>query len=564
VRLRDPWGRARRSAASLVLTTGILAVACAPAAPVSPAATAAPAKPAAPAAAPSASPGASPAASPGAAVAPAPAAGAVAKVQPKGSITMVIESDGDTIHPKDGTTDNAMFVMGNVYDGLTARDWSTGTPKIVGKLAESFEQSTADPKTWRFKLRQGLKFINGEPVNADAVVNMVNFVTDPANPGLAIDEFGLNGAKATRIDEYTVDITTKEADAIYPSRVVRMGIPAPKWLASMPNDNSITQAVGSGPYKLVEFVKGDHFLLQANPDYWGPNKPRIAEIKIVFRNEAAVRGAMLQAGEVQLATLLTPEQAKQMPASIIELTGEAVGIKINPEHPVLKDLRVRQAINMSLDRKSMIDSLYGDVAEPLNGMMVRKSSLGWNPNLKEYPYDPAKAKQLVQDAGAVGQSIELISRNGVVPRVDEVTELFANQVNQSGLKVTVRSLEVGQWRAANRQVKPGETRTDLLLTSASDPVLDSSRTLNNYYKCGGVNAQWCDQEWTTKFNNVLGLSGDARAKGFQELWQVAYDQNVFTPLFGLNFIHGISPKLHWGTTKRYDLIRDFTEWTLDD
>ena len=144
---------------------------------------------------------------------------------------------------------------------------------------------------------------------------------------------------------------------------------------------------------------------------------------------------------------------------MVELTGEAVGIRINPEHPVLKDLRVRQAINMAFDRKSMIDSLYGDVAEPLNGQMVRKSSLGWNPNLKEYPYDPAKAKQLVQEAGAVGQSLELISRNGIFPRVDEVTELFANQVNQTGLKVTVRSLEVGQWRTVNRQVKPGEARS---------------------------------------------------------------------------------------------------------
>ena len=103
---------------------------------------------------------------------------------------------------------------------------------------------------------------------------------------------------------------------------------------------------------------------------------------------------------------------------------------------------MRQAINMAFDRQSMIDSLYGDVAEPLNGQIVRKSSVGWNPNLKEYPYDPAKAKQLVQEAGAVGQSLELISRNGYFPRIDEVTELFANQVNQTGLKVTVRSLEV--------------------------------------------------------------------------------------------------------------------------
>jgi peptide/nickel transport system substrate-binding protein len=273
---------------------------------------------------------------------------------------------------------------------------------------------------------------------------------------------------------------------------------------------------------------------------------------------------MIQAGEVQLATLLTPEAAKQMPASLIELTGESVGLKINTEHPVLKDLRVRQAINMGFDRKGMIDSLYGDVAEPLNGQLVRKTSLGWNPNLKDYPYDPARAKQLVQEAGAVGANITLISRNGVFPRVDEVTELFANQVNQSGLKVSVQSLEAGQWRTINRQVKPGEARPDLLLSAVSDPVLDSSRALTQYYACGGVMAVWCDQEWTAKFNNVLGLSGDARAKGFQELWQVAYDQNVFTPLFGLNFIHGISPKFHWDPAKRYDLVRDFTQWTLDD
>jgi peptide/nickel transport system substrate-binding protein len=333
----------------------------------------------------------------------------------------------------------------------------------------------------------------------------------------------------------------------------------------MPNDASITQAVGSGPYKLTEFVKGDHFLLQANEDYWGPNKPTIAEIKILFRNEAAVRGSMLQAGEVQLATLLTPEQAKQMPASIIEQTGEAVGIRINPEHPVLQDLRVRQALNMAFDRKGMIDSLFGgEVAEPLNGQLVRKTSVGYNPNLKDYPYDPAKAKQLVEEAGAVGTPLTLISRNGLFPRVDEVTELFANQVSQTGLKVTVQSLEVGQWRTVNAQVKPGDARADLFLSSSSDPVLDSSRTMAQKMRCGGVNSAWCDQEWTAKFNAAQALSGEARSKAFQELWQIAYDQNVFIPLFGLNFVHGISPKLHWDPAKRNDLVRDFTQWRLDD
>jgi peptide/nickel transport system substrate-binding protein len=474
---------------------------------------------------------------------------------------MVLEAEPDTIQPKDATTDNAFFVLANVYDGLTARDWSSGEPKIVPKLAESYSQQP-DPRTWRFKLRPGLKFTNGEPVNADAVVAMVTNVADPAKPGQGIDEFGLSGATATKVDDLTVDITTRAPDAIFPSRAVKMGIPAPQWLKGQPDDAAITEAVGSGPYKLVEYDRASHFLLQANPEYWSTPKPTIGEIRIVFRNEAVVRASMLQAGEVQLATLLTLEEAKQLPSYLVELTGESVGVRINTEHPLLKDLRVRQAMNMSIDRKTMIDALYGEVAEPLNGMMVRKSSLGWNPNLKEYPYDVAKAKQLIQEAGATGQSIELISRNGVFPRVGEVNELVANQISQTGLKVNIKSLEAGQWRTILRQVEPGEARSDLQLTSVSDPVLDSSRALQNYYACGGVSAHWCDREWTDKFTQVLGMSGDARVKGFQELWATAYDQNVFIPLFGLNFVHGMSPKLKWGPV-RQDLIRNFNEWTLD-
>ena len=124
-------------------------------------------------------------------MAPAPAPAAVAQVKPKGSMTMVIEAEPATILIKDATTENGYFVLGNVFDKLTARDWSSGEPKIVGGLAESFSQLPTDPKTWRFKLRQGLKFTNGEPITADAVVAVVDSVVDPAKPGHGIDEFGL-------------------------------------------------------------------------------------------------------------------------------------------------------------------------------------------------------------------------------------------------------------------------------------------------------------------------------------------------------------------------------------
>jgi len=512
---------------------------------------AADAKPAAPAAQPTS--------------APAAAQAAPAAAKPKGSITIVLESEPDTILPKDGTTDNAMFMMANVYSALTYRQFDQlgQPPKIVPHLAESFEQNQSDPKIWRFKLRQGIKFHNGETFNADAVVTTINAALNPDKPGLGLDGWGLRGGSVAKVDDYTVDVTTSAPDAILPNRFAILGIAAPGWLTSNPKDGPVETAVGAGPYKLVEYKRASHFLLQADENYWGPTKPTIGEVKIVFRNEPNVRSSMMRAGEVQLATLVTPEDAKLLQSTFIEQTGEAVGIKINPEHPLLKDLRVRQAINMSIDRKTMIDSLYGDVAEHLNGMMVRKSSLGWNPNLQEYPYDPAKAKQLMQEAGGVGQSVELISRNNVVPRVTEVIELVADQVGQTGLKVGIKSLEIGQWRALNSAVKPGQTRSDLLITAVSDPVLDSSRALIYYFSCGGVNSQYCDQPFTDKLTATLGLTGDARVKGFQELWATAREANVFMPLYGLNFVHGITPKLHWNKP-RQDLLRLFNEWTLDD
>jgi peptide/nickel transport system substrate-binding protein len=531
-----------------------LGAACAPAPPAAPAAQPTSAPPAAqPTTATKPAADAKPAAQATSAPPAAQPTTAAAVAKPKSSITIVLESEPDTILPKDATTDNAMFVMANVYSALTYRQFDQlgQPPKIVPHLAESFDQSQSDPKTWRFKLRKGVKFHNGEPFNADAVVTTINAALDQSKPGLGLDAWGLTGGGVAKVDDYTVDIATKAPDAILPNRLAILGIAAPGWLTSSPKDGPVETAVGAGPYKLVEYGRASHFLLQADENYWGPTKPTIGEIKLVFRNEANVRSSMLRAGEAQLATLVTPEDAKQLPATFIEQTGESVGIKINPEHPLLKDLRVRQAINMSIDRDTMISSLYGDVAEHLNGMMVRKSSLGWNPNLKEYPFDLDKAKQLMKDAGGVGQSIELISRNNVVPRVGEVNELVADQISQTGLKVTIKSLEIGQWRIANQSVKPGDTRPDLLLTSVSDPVLDWSRALIYYFSCGGVDSEFCDQAFTDKLTTTLGLTGDARVKGFQELWQTVHDQNLFISLFGLNFVHGLTSKLHWNKPRQY-------------
>ena len=128
-----------------------------------------------------------------------------------------------------------------------------------------------------------------------------------------------------------------------------------------------TTAVGSGPYTLTEWQRGSQLLLKANPNYWGSPKPTIAEVKLLGRKEPAVRGNMVQAGEVQLAYLIPPEMKGQVPQTLIESTTEAVSLRFNTDQAILKDMRVRQAIAEAVDTKGITDGLYPGYAEALSG-----------------------------------------------------------------------------------------------------------------------------------------------------------------------------------------------------
>jgi peptide/nickel transport system substrate-binding protein len=516
----------------------------APAAPAQ-AATSAPAKPAAPAQA---------AASPAAAAAQ-PAAKAAAK--PSGSIVVVNESEPNTLTPKDVSSYLAYFVMNNLYDHLTARDLSTGTPKVVGQLAESF--SPVDPKTWRFKLRQDVKFSNGEPFNAEAVVSAVTLMADPQKPGAGAPEYGTLES-ARKIDDFTVDITTKDADPILPERLINFPIAAPNWVKNSPPEVLATQAVGSGPYLLAEYVKGQHLLFKANENYWGPVKPKIAEVKLIGRGEQAVRGAMVQTGEADLVFQLAPDQINQAPQPIIEEPQDAAIVRINHEHPVLKDVRLRQAIAEGIDTKGIIDSLFPGVGHQLNGQVLRQGSVGWNPELKPYPYRPDESRKALQEAGALGTAIEYVNRPTQHVRAGEVGEAIVSQLNLIGFKATIRNLDALAAQEAIRSVKPDQKRTDIQLTSISYRILDSSRVFDSYYTCTGTQRIGCDAEWDRRYIEAKGFSGEPRDKAFQALWAYAYDEYWYVPLFALSRVHGATARLQW--TPRLDGQVLFAEMAL--
>lgn len=506
-------------------------------------------------------PSSAPGPTPTTALAPKPTSAAPgAQAQPQGQLIVVVEGEPENgLLPKMGCSLITDFTLDNVYEHLT---WRNSEGQVVGELAESFER--VDPTTWRFKLRRGISFHNGEPFTADAVVAAVDHEFNPnAAPGRCRGEYATIAWPAKKLDDYTVELTTTGPDPILPLKLMRFKIAAPEWLKTTPEQIASVTAVGTGPYTLVEWKRGSHILLRANERYWGPRKPKIAEVRIIGRKEASVRAAMVQTGEAHLAFAIPPDQAKQMPKAVIEKTTEVIGIRINTEHPVLKDIRVRQAIAFAIDTKGLMEALYPGYSSPVNGHMVRPGTFGYNPNLKPYPYDPARAKQLVQEAGAAGTTLELAIREANFAKITELGEAIANGISTAtGLKVLPRIMEASQWRELLYAVKPGEKRSDLLMTAASNPSLDSFRVLDAYYGCNGRFSHNCDPDFTRKLATAGQLAGEERARAFQELWQLAYDNYWIVPLFGLDFIHGVSNKVSW--TPRDDGHWYFVEMELRD
>src|SRR5690606_11070026 len=120
-------------------------------------------------------------------------------------------------------------------------------------------------------------------------------------------------------------------------------------------------------------------------------------------------------GEADIAINLTNEAAAGLPKQLVEPTTEAVLIRLNTKNPLLADINVRKALALSIDTATIIEALFPGVSSPLNGQIARASALGYNPELNDYPYDPAEAAKLVEAAGATGKSLDFTIRTDLLP-----------------------------------------------------------------------------------------------------------------------------------------------------
>ncbi len=450
------------------------------------------------------------------------------------SINVAIGSEPSTLDPQLRDDGGERQVNDNIYETLMAR---TATGELVPGLAAAVP-AQVDETTWEFRLREGVSFHNGEPFNADAVVASVARVIDPANNSEQMAYFGTI-AGAEKVDDHTVHIKTSGPDPILPSRMYWMKMIPPGYAA----DGDLAGApVGTGPYKFVSWNRGTDITLEANADYWD-GAPQIDEVTYRFVVEPGTRLSGLMAGEFDVITNLLPEFTSAVPKFAAVPGLETSVFVLGVDNELTSDPKVREALNLAIDRQAMADGLFLGYATVARGHHVNPSAFGFNESIEPYAYDPERARALIEEAGATGKTLQVIGESGRWLKDREQIEAVAAYWAETGLAVDVQIQEFSQYLDSLMGDGP---RPDSIFIANSNELLDADREASFIYHMDGAAASNSDAEMAAMIDEAR-ITTDVvkRQELYDAIFQKGHDLNYTVPLFNLQDIYGMSTRMEW-------------------
>jgi len=332
------------------------------------------------------------------------------------TLIVAIEAEPSQLDPHISGSWNTFRIIFHMFEGLVAQDLTRDDlpqPPIVPALAEDWTISD-DGLVYTFTLRKGVTFHDGTPWDAAAAVfnfdRMMNeespHYNSIAGPKL---RWVLGDVESYRaVDDYTFEITLKGRNSEFLRRLTQGGVGSvrmvsPAAVEKYGNDGLTNNPVGTGPFKFVERVFGEKVVLEDNETYWNEaRRPKVG--RIIFRgiSEVATRELALQTGEVDIIATPSPDSVEYLEAQEFKIVKGPVStayvLWLNTREPYFQDPRVRQAVAMAIDREGMAQYLKRGLAIPAYGIL-NYGGPGYDPEFKDYPYDPEKAKQLLAEAG---------------------------------------------------------------------------------------------------------------------------------------------------------------------
>ncbi len=397
----------------------------------------------------------------------------------KPTLTIALPSTPETIDPHQFRSVLTGSIIGLMGEGLLTRDPQTMELKPL--LAESWRN--LNPTTWELKLRRGVKFHTGEEFTAESVkFTIERAIGSKLNTLAKLTWPPSFGQEVHVVDPYTVRMTTKIPDPMVPSRLAAesLNIAPAKGLADYRDKFVTDRFIGTGPYRFVEHVVGDRVVVEANPSYWGP-KPPTPRIVWQVIPDAATRLAALQRGDVDVILNLSIPLVPAVEADpnlrvYSELSSLTHGILLNArESAPLKDRRVRQALNMAVDRQAILKNLFAGQGQLLNTVTGRNVANTFDPG--PYPYDPARARQLLAEAGySKGFDLQLWQSIGRWTQAQETAQVIAGYFEKVGVRTNLQVLE---WAEFNKRAG-GSLFKDAFFYAFINGTWDASYTVQRF------------------------------------------------------------------------------------
>ncbi|MFC1492185.1 ABC transporter substrate-binding protein [Nitrospinota bacterium] len=466
---------------------------------------------------------------------------------PTGKVVVGMAGEPSTFDPHRITGTPISRALPNVFDTLLWRSRGGG---IIPHLAKSYRLVT--PTVWEFKLRKGIKFTNGEPLDAHAVKYSIERIKDPKLKSRQYGYFrSLDHVEV--VDRYTVRVHTKYPDMFIISPFSQYGqIVPPKYYKSHDLKYLARHPVGSGPFTMVRWKKGQEIVYEANPNYWKPGVPRVKTAITKKIPEPTTRVAALAAGDVDLIDAIPPQLVplvKSKP-NLEVLAGPGVrtcyiNMVIKPGAP-WADVRVRRALNYAVDKDTIIKYILQGHARKI-AINVGPTSYGFNPDLKPYPYDPALAKKLLAEAGYPnGFSLDMDIPLGRYLMGKQAAEAVAGQWAKVGVKVNVRAVEWGVWVKHLKARWLPRSKPFLSWACRSDTHLHSSGMHAGHIYGKSTWGGFRDKEVDRLLDDARAEPDPAkRLKKYHYVNRVIYEKAALVFLYQQNQIHGKHKRVDW-------------------
>lgn len=385
-----------------------------------------------------------------------------------GKLVWAVGVDADSLDPHRTTTWESWATFDLLYDSLLQFD---AQGKVVPNLAKSWDMS-ADGKSYTFHLNPGIQCSDGTPLDANDVKYTMDRAFDKQNPSVMKAGFG----PVTRVDVLDPLTVKFSLSSPFSAFLAFMGEPFASILCdsnkALGSAFGSSKAIGSGPFMVKSWVKGDRMVLVPNPHFknygrpvTNPGPPKLDELIVRRMPEAQARLAALETGEVQIATpplddIDRVKKSDKMSLLSATNTGATIFFEFTTTRPPFDDERVRKAVAYGIDADAAIDIVFGDVAKREHcavGPGVFGNDENWCAT-QGFKYDPEKAKALLKEAGyGPDKPLDVTVMTWPDDNREKILQVFQNQLQQIGINATIQLMDIGTLNARVKQENESKT-----------------------------------------------------------------------------------------------------------